>query len=161
AVALFGLGGALAVTIILVHRQPAAQTAPATEAASAGELAGPAPPTAPEGPSPQQPPAASRPTPHNPPAGYVPPPPADPPPPRPPPAPPPSPPRPPADPGWAGALTEAQQQQVQQATDRGAAYLKARVLESNDPWLRQHGGMALAGLTLLVCGLPPDDPAVQ
>ena len=50
---------------------------------------------------------------------------------------------------------------VRQAIDRGVAFLKGRIDKPvREPYFGV-GATALAGLTLLECGVPPDDPAVQ
>jgi hypothetical protein len=61
-----------------------------------------------------------------------------------------------------------QQKKVKEATERGLAYLKERLSKggelyvfSNDRGGAHPGAVALAGLTLLECGVPPSDPAVQ
>jgi tRNA A-37 threonylcarbamoyl transferase component Bud32 len=47
------------------------------------------------------------------------------------------------------------------AIDRGVAYLKS-LQKADGTWpFTEVGATALAGLTLLECGVPPDDPAVQ
>ncbi|MCI0378796.1 MAG: hypothetical protein L0215_14405 [Gemmataceae bacterium] len=58
---------------------------------------------------------------------------------------------------------------IQGAVERGVVFLKKRLLEDNDYFYRSdmqrgnasYGAAALAGLTLLECGVPADDPAVQ
>ncbi len=65
--------------------------------------------------------------------------------------------------GWSGSLTAEQQKAVNAAIDRGLAYLRATQL-ANGSWTDNHfsiGYAALAGLTLLECGVPADDPAVK
>jgi hypothetical protein len=157
ALALLGLGSALAITMAVIHHKPPAENPSAAPGIASSTEPGSTEPKPPEGPPVSAPPpAASRPNPDNPLAGYVPRRPGEEPLP-----PPPSEPKTPADPGWAGNLSEAEQQRVQQAIDRGVKYLKGRVLERSDQWLQRPGGMALAGLTLLVCGVPADDPAVK
>jgi hypothetical protein len=49
---------------------------------------------------------------------------------------------------------------VQQAIDRGVVYLKG-LQNADGTWPGATGATALAGLTLLECGVAPDDPAVQ
>jgi hypothetical protein len=61
---------------------------------------------------------------------------------------------------WESRLSAADQERVNQAIDRGVAYLKGRVA-GGDPLMGRRGGPALVGLTLLACGVPADDPAVR
>jgi hypothetical protein len=60
----------------------------------------------------------------------------------------------------SGAVA-ADKEKVHQAVDRGIEHLRA--LQNRDGSWPAHyvGGTALAGLTLLECGVPPDDPAVK
>lgn len=71
------------------------------------------------------------------------------------PSPPPSPP-----PQPVNNLTAEEQEEVNQAIDRGVAYLKSY---SRGPggWPGQPGVLPFVGLTLLECGVPADDPTVQ
>jgi hypothetical protein len=65
--------------------------------------------------------------------------------------------------GWSNSLTAEQQKAVNAAIDRGVAHLRATQLD-NGSWAGGHhaiGYAALAGLTLLECGVPADDPAVK
>jgi hypothetical protein len=61
-------------------------------------------------------------------------------------------------------LPREQQEKVNRAIEEGVAYLK-RTQQDSGSWtaLRQHdvGFAALPGLTLLECGVPPDDPQVK
>jgi hypothetical protein len=57
------------------------------------------------------------------------------------------------------AAPAAEPDGVQQAIDRGVAYLK-RVESDQGTWHPHIGATALAALTLLECGVPADDPAV-
>jgi hypothetical protein len=55
----------------------------------------------------------------------------------------------------------ADEQQIKFAVERGVGWLKARQ-NARGEWEYQESGMtALAALTLLECGLPADDPAIQ
>ncbi len=61
-----------------------------------------------------------------------------------------------------------QQRKVKEATERGLAYLKERLAGGGDFYVfvnsrggAHTGAVALAGLTLLECGVPASDPAVQ
>jgi hypothetical protein len=63
-------------------------------------------------------------------------------------------------PSWEGGLSEDEQQQVNKAIDRGVAFLKTR-LAASDEYTGRTGGQALAGLTLLSCGVAPDDRIVR
>jgi hypothetical protein len=62
---------------------------------------------------------------------------------------------------FVSAARSEEPEGVQQAIDRGVAYLKG--LQNDDgTWPGgATGATALAGLTLLECGVAPDDPAVQ
>jgi hypothetical protein len=67
----------------------------------------------------------------------------------------------------AGAkpLTPEEQDQVNKAIDRGVSFLK-QTQTAAGPWVEKEGShpigyAALPGLTLLECGVRPDDPAVQ
>ncbi len=68
-----------------------------------------------------------------------------------------------ADPVFA--LPEAEQREVNQAIERGTAYLKTCLTDdkkgAGDSYRQHPGAIALAGLTLLECGVSPRDPAVQ
>lgn len=70
----------------------------------------------------------------------------------------------PAEPSSAPtALAPKRQQAVNNAIDRGVAYLK-RKQKSNGTWATSGhpvGNAALPGLTLLECGVPASDPAVR
>jgi hypothetical protein len=59
-------------------------------------------------------------------------------------------------------LPETEQRQVDQAIDRGVAFLKATQAPTGG-WYGSHrvGYAALPGLTLLECGVPANDPAVE
>src|SRR5262249_61729735 len=73
---------------------------------------------------------------------------------------------------WAGATAllavalaaparAADADAIQRAIDRGVAYLKSQQRD-NGTWPHEKtGATALAGLALLECGVPPDDPAVK
>jgi hypothetical protein len=67
------------------------------------------------------------------------------------------------------AQTAERNPRIQQAIDRGVAFLRTQQ-DKNGVWAYQAtysptggglGATALVGLTLLECGVPPDDPAVQ
>ncbi len=65
--------------------------------------------------------------------------------------------------GWSGSLTAEQQKAVNAAIDRGIAYLRDNQLR-NGSWADKEwtiGYAALAGLTLLECGIPADDPTIK
>jgi hypothetical protein len=67
--------------------------------------------------------------------------------------------------GRFGSLTVEEQKRVNEAIDRGVAYLRKSQLKSGS-WAKkdqphQMGYAALAGLTLLECGVPPTDAAVK
>jgi hypothetical protein len=65
--------------------------------------------------------------------------------------------------GRSGSLTVAQQKQVNEAIDRGVVFLRSNQLKGGS-WpngVYEVGYAALPGLTLLECGVPPDDPAVK
>jgi hypothetical protein len=65
--------------------------------------------------------------------------------------------------GWSGSLTAEQQKAVNAAIDRGVAYLR-QTQKRNGSWSDKEftiGYAALAGLTLLECGVPADDPAIK
>jgi hypothetical protein len=73
------------------------------------------------------------------------------------------PPRQAADPVWA-SLGPDDQARVEKAVARGVAFLKDVIVKGKgkgDPFLVRVGGQALAGLTLLSCDVPADDPAVR
>jgi len=56
----------------------------------------------------------------------------------------------------------ADERQIKQAIQRGLSYLRGLQKQDNGEWPYQESGMtALAGLTLLECGVPADDPAIQ
>jgi hypothetical protein len=63
---------------------------------------------------------------------------------------------------YRSSLTAEQQQQVEQAIDRGVKYLR-QAQKKNGQWGPPFpvSYTALAGLTLLECGIPANDPAVQ
>jgi hypothetical protein len=65
------------------------------------------------------------------------------------------------EPEWVSSLPPEQQARVNKAIERGVAYLKKYLAGTSDQWLSRPGGWALAGLTLLACGVPSTDPAVQ
>jgi hypothetical protein len=58
------------------------------------------------------------------------------------------------------SLPEAEQERVNRAMDRGVTWLKGN-LSGSGPFTGRLGGQALGGLTLLACGVAPDDPAVR
>jgi hypothetical protein len=59
------------------------------------------------------------------------------------------------------SLRAADAEAIQRAVDRGVEYLK-RLQKEDGTWPRREmGATALAGLTLLECGVAADDPAVQ
>jgi hypothetical protein len=63
---------------------------------------------------------------------------------------------------WVSTLPPEQQARVNKAIDRGVAYLKECLSgKVQDSYLSRPGAAALAGLTLLACGVPPSDPAVE
>jgi hypothetical protein len=67
--------------------------------------------------------------------------------------------------GRFGSLTAAEQKRVNEAIDKGVAFLRKEQLPSGS-WAKkgqphQVGYAALAGLTLLECGLTPEDPTVK
>jgi hypothetical protein len=62
---------------------------------------------------------------------------------------------------WAGSLSKADQERVNRAIDRGVAWLKRRLERRGEGMAGRQGGQALAGLTLLACGVPARDPVVR
>ena len=71
-------------------------------------------------------------------------------------------PAPPDLPAALSVLSPEEQEKVNKAIDRGVEFLK-KAQEDEGTWGRSHpvGMAALPGLTLLECGVPPDDPHVQ
>jgi hypothetical protein len=66
-------------------------------------------------------------------------------------------------PGVAFGQDAKRQQQINQAVDKGVAYLK-RIQSPNGLWVRkdyERGATALAAWTLLECGVAPNDPVIQ
>ena len=67
---------------------------------------------------------------------------------------------------WPAPAAEKRNPKIQQAIDRGVAFLRSQQ-DQNGVWLYPAanggnvGATALVGLTLLECGVPADDPAVQ
>jgi hypothetical protein len=60
------------------------------------------------------------------------------------------------------SLPEKEQERVNKAIDRGVAYVKGRLQHGARGELANRlGGQALAGLTLLACGVPAKDPVVR
>src|SRR5207248_1484568 len=65
--------------------------------------------------------------------------------------------------------TAADREKIQQAIDRGLEYLKSQQDKTNGTWpffearigASNTGATALAGVTLLECGVAADDPAVR
>jgi hypothetical protein len=59
------------------------------------------------------------------------------------------------------ALPAELQAKVNSAVDKGRDYLYALVKRGGVGEMSNGGALALAGLTLLECGIPPDDPVIQ
>jgi hypothetical protein len=65
--------------------------------------------------------------------------------------------------GRGGSLSVEEQKRVNEAIDRGVAYLRKAQFKKSGTWtqgLYEVGYAALPGLTLLECGVPATDPAV-
>lgn len=63
---------------------------------------------------------------------------------------------------WGTSLSEAEQERVNRAIDRGVAYLKQQLAsDGGGPYSGRTGAHALAGLTLLACGVPAGDLVVR
>jgi hypothetical protein len=67
----------------------------------------------------------------------------------------------PDEPSVEVSLPEKEQERVNKAIDRGVAYVKNRVRHPGEGAAGRLGGQALAGLTLLACGVPAKNPVVR